>query len=179
METSRLIRTPGATSGARMVGRLMSTPSPNPASSVRSGQGAVPDVIERHFAAENAHDVAATLTTYTDDVVWDDVANPACPVSGKAATALMYEDIMAAIPDLHLETIMRFATDDHAVDESLATGHVVGNFLGVHGGAAPVSFRMLHVFDLDGGLISREQAWFDTAGVLRQIAEHAEANGGA
>lgn len=151
----------------------MSTPSPAPTSNVRSpGQEAVPDVIARHFAAENAHDVAATLATYTDDVIWDDVANPACPVTGKDATALMYEGIMAAIPDLHLETITRFATDDHAVDESLATGHVVGNFLGVHGGAAPVSFRMLHVFDLDGGLISREQAWFDTASVLRQIAEH-------
>jgi hypothetical protein len=31
------------------------------------------------------------------------------------------------------------------------------------------------VFDLRDGLISREQAWFDTAGVLRQIAEHAAA----
>jgi len=41
------------------------------------------DIVERHFAAENAHDVAATLDTYTDDVIWDDVANPACPVRGK------------------------------------------------------------------------------------------------
>ena len=159
-----------------MVVRMMSTPSADPSSSVRSPrQDAVPDVIDRHFAAENAHDVAATLATYTDDVVWDDVANPACPVNGKAATALMYEGILAAVPDLHLETIMRFATDDHAVDESLLTGHVLGNFLGVDGGGAPVSFRMLHVFDLHGGLISREQAWFDTASVLRQIAEHAAA----
>jgi ketosteroid isomerase-like protein len=30
------------------------------------------DIIERHFAAENAHDVQATLETYTDDIVWDD-----------------------------------------------------------------------------------------------------------
>jgi steroid delta-isomerase-like uncharacterized protein len=155
----------------------MSTFSAGSISSVRSpGQDAV-DVIERHFAAENAHDVAATLATYTDDVVWDDVAHPACPVRGKDATRLMYEGIMAAIPDLRLERITRFATGDHVVDESQATGHVLGTFLGVDGGGAAVSFRILHVFDLRDALISREQAWFDTAGVLRQIAEHAQAAG--
>lgn len=130
------------------------------------------DIIERHFAAENAHDVPATLDTYTDDVIWDDVGHPACPVQGKAATAGMYEGIMAAIPDLHLESVLRFSNGDHVVDEALATGHVQGSFLGVDGGGAPVSFRMLHVFDLRDGLIAREQAWFDTAGVLRQIESH-------
>lgn len=165
-----------------MVVCLMSLPSAaDPASYVRPPrrEAAAADVIERHFAAENAHDVAATLATYNDDVIWDDVANPACPVRGKDATALMYEGIMAAIPDLHLETIMRFGDDDHCVDESLATGHVLGSFLGVDGAGAPVSFRMLHVFDLRDGLISREQAWFDSASVLRQIAEHAAGTGGA
>ena len=58
------------------------------------------------------------------------------------------------------------------MDEAIATGHVEGSFLGVDGGGAPVKFRMLHVFDLRDGLIAREQAWFDTAGVLRQIAAH-------
>lgn len=132
----------------------------------------VPDVVERHFAAENAHDIAATLATCTEDVVWDDVAHPACPVHGLDAAALMYEGIMTAIPDVHLAVITRFATTGHVVDESRVTGDVVGSFLGVEGHGAPVSFRMLHVFDLRDGLISREQAWFDTASVLRQIGEH-------
>ncbi|HTU94354.1 MAG TPA: ester cyclase [Solirubrobacteraceae bacterium] len=130
------------------------------------------DIIDRHFAAENAHDVRATLETYTEDVVWDDVGNPACPVEGKAATSGMYEGIMAAIPDLHIASVMRFGDAEHVVDEAIATGHVEGAFLGVDGGGAPVRFRMLHVFDLRDGLICREQAWFDTAGVLRQIEAH-------
>jgi len=135
-------------------------------------QGSEMDIIDRHFAAENAHDVAATLDTYTDHVVWDDVGHPLCPVHGKAATAGMYEGIMAAIPDLRLESVLRFGDDSHVVDEALATGHVEGQFLGMEGNGAPVSFRMLHVFDLLDGLIAREQAWFDTAGVLRQIDAH-------
>ena len=75
-------------------------------------------------------------------------------------------------PDVHLEPITRFATNEHVVDESRVTGQVSGSFLGEEGHGAPVSFRMLHVFDLRDGLISREQAWFDTPSVLRQIAEH-------
>ena len=50
------------------------------------------------LAAENAHDVPATLATYTDDVVWDDVGHPACPVYGKDAAAEIYEGIMDGIP---------------------------------------------------------------------------------
>ena len=130
------------------------------------------DILDRHFAAENANDVPATLETYTDDLVWDDVGNPACPVHGKAAAAEIYRGIMDAIPDLHLDSVSRFRCGDHVVDESVATGHIHGSFVGVEGGGAPVRFRMLHVFDLRDGLISREQAWFDTAGVIRQVEEH-------
>jgi steroid delta-isomerase-like uncharacterized protein len=130
------------------------------------------DIIETHFAAENDHDIPGVLATYTDDVVWDDVGHPACPVQGKDAASAMYEGIVAAIPDLRLRTVDRFAADGRVVDEAVASGHVHGHFLGVDGGGAPVRFRMLHVFDLRGGLISREQAWFDTAGVLRQIEAH-------
>ena len=131
------------------------------------------DIIERHFAAENSHDVAATLATYTEDVVWDDVGHPACPVHGKSAVAEIYEGIMDGIPDLHLESVGRFVCDDHVVDESIATGHVRGSFIGIEGGGAPIRFRILHVFDIRDGLISREQAWFDTAGVARQLESHA------
>ena len=127
------------------------------------------EIIDRHFAAENAHDIEATLATYTDDLVWDDVGNPICPVFGKQAAAEIYEGIMEAVPDIHLESTFRFATDDHVIDESIATGHIQGNFIGVDGGGAPVRFRILHVFDIRDGLISREQAWFDTAGVIRQV----------
>lgn len=45
-------------------------------------------------------------------------------------------------------------------------------FIGIEGGGAPVRFRMLHVFDICDGLISREQAWFDTAEVVRQLESH-------
>ena len=127
------------------------------------------DVIDRHFAAENAHDIEATLATYTEDIVWDDVTHPGSPFRGKRAVAEAYGGILQAIPDLNLRSVMRFHCGEHVIDESTLTGHVVGEFAGIAGGGAPVSVRLLHVFDLRDGLIARENAWFDSAAVIRQV----------
>ena len=128
-------------------------------------------VVDRHFAAENAHDVAATLETYTDDIVWDDVTHPLSPVHGKEAVAGVYGGILDAIPDLHLESVRRVVSPDGAfvADESIMPGHVEGAWAGVAGKGAPVRVRMLHLFDLGDGLIARENTWFDSAAVLRQV----------
>jgi uncharacterized protein len=133
------------------------------------------DIVEQHFAAENAHDVPGILATYTDDIVWDNVPDPSGPCQGKDAVAPQYIAIHAAIPDSHFESVLRFSSGGHVIDEAIVTGHVQGNFLGVEGGGAPVRFRFLHVFDVRDGLISREQGWWDTAGIIRQIEAHAAA----
>jgi steroid delta-isomerase-like uncharacterized protein len=129
------------------------------------------DIIEKHFAAENAHDVAATLATYTDDIVWDDVTHPDAPFHGKEEVAGVYSSIIDAIPDVRLESVKRFTGDGgrYVVDESILTGHVSGEWAGIEGGGAPVKVRILHIFELRDGLISYENAWFDAADVQRQI----------
>ena len=131
------------------------------------------DIVDRHFAAENAHDVAATLATYTDDIVWDDITHPDSPFHGKEAVAAVYSGIIDAIPDVHLETVRRFSSADgrYVADESILTGHVTGSWVGVDGGGAPVRTRMLHVFEIRDGLIAYENAWFDSAPVRAQIEE--------
>ncbi len=129
------------------------------------------DIIERHFAAENAHDVDATLATYTDDIVWDDVTHPESPFRGKDKVGGVYAGIIDAIPDVHLESVKRFAADDgrYVVDESILTGHVHGSWAGVEGSGAPVSIRILHVFEIRDGLIAYENAWFNAADVVSQV----------
>ncbi len=73
--------------------------------------------------------------------------------------------------DLHLESVRRLNSPDatFVVDESILTGHVQGSWAGVDGGGAPVRIRMLHLFNLRDGLIERENTWFDSAAVSRQI----------
>jgi steroid delta-isomerase-like uncharacterized protein len=130
------------------------------------------DIIDRHFAAENAHDVAGTLATYTDDIVWDDITHPDSPFHGKDEVGSVYTSIIDAIPDVHLRSVKRFSGEDgrFVVDESIITGHVHGEWAGMHGGGAPVEIRILHIFEVRDGLISFENAWFDAAEVQRQIS---------
>lgn len=129
------------------------------------------DIIDQHFAAENAHDVEGTLATYTEDIVWDDVTHPDAPFHGKQAVGRIYSSIIDAIPDVTLRTVKRFTGGDgnNVVDESILSGHVEGEWAGMHGGGAPVKVRILHIFELRDGLISYENAWFDAADVQRQM----------
>ena len=127
------------------------------------------NIIDRHFAAENAHDVEATLATYTDDIVWDDVTHPDSPFKGKEAVGTVYTSIIDAIPDVHLETVKRIDAGSTVVDESILTGHVRGSWAGIEGRGARVRIRILHVFEVRDGLIAYENAWFDSAAVARQV----------
>lgn len=129
------------------------------------------DIIDRHFAAENAHDVEGTLATYTDDIVWDDVTHPDAPFYGKEAVGAVYSSIIDAIPDIRLESVRRFTGEGgrYVVDESLLSGHVEGDWAGMNGGGAAVEVRILHIFEIRDGLISHENAWFDAAAVQAQI----------
>jgi len=137
------------------------------------------DIIDRHFAAENAHDVEGTLATYADDIVWDDVTHPDAPFRGKEEVGAVYSSIIDAITDVRLESVRRFSGDGgrFVVDESLLTGHVEGEWSGMAGGGAPVQVRILHIFELRDGLICLENAWFDASAVQRQIATWKEASG--
>ena len=128
-------------------------------------------IVEQHFAAENAHDIPATLATYAEDLIWDDVSNPECPIHGKEAAARNYAEILATIPDLEMVSTLRFASGEHVIDES-APGARAGHVPRLQADGAPISFRILHVFDIRDGLIAREQAWFDTVGVIRQIEQY-------
>lgn len=131
------------------------------------------DIIDRHFVAENAHDVDATLATYTDDIVWDDITHPEAPFHGKDEVGKIYSSIIGAIPDVALTSVKRFSGEGgrFVVDESILTGHVEGEWAGIHGGGASVEVRILHVFEIRDGLISYENAWFDAADVQRQIRD--------
>ena len=80
------------------------------------------DIIDRHFAAENAHDVEATLATYTDDIVWDDITHPDSPFRGKEDVGNVYGGIIDAIPDALSTTERVCAFSLTCVALAVATG---------------------------------------------------------
>jgi steroid delta-isomerase-like uncharacterized protein len=130
------------------------------------------DIIDLHFAAENAADIPSVLATYTDDVVWEDTTLPFGPLHGKRGAALAYNNMLSNLADVHLQSVWRVRADAHVIDESIVTGTVVGTFAGVPGHGVSVRFRLLHIFELRDGLISRETAWYDTGSIARQVLTH-------
>jgi len=138
------------------------------------------DIVDQHFAAENAHDVAATLATYTDDIVWDDVTHPLSPVHGKEAVGAVYSDIIAAIPDVKFVSTRRFSSEDGrwVADAWDVPGHRQGAWAGIGGDGALVELRILHLFQLRDGLIAYENTWFDSAAVVRQVEAWRTRQGG-
>jgi hypothetical protein len=66
--------------------------------------------------------------------------------------------------------LRRLYGEDFLVDETLWHGQIVdGKPFLCDGRSGPVSFRLLHVFELRDGEISREQVWCDLAEIQRQL----------
>jgi predicted ester cyclase len=55
------------------------------------------------------------------------------------------------------------------VDESLVHARATGRPMGLEGRDRPVTFRLLHIFDIEDGRIRRENAWLDTAAIVGQL----------
>jgi predicted ester cyclase len=59
---------------------------------------------------------------------------------------------------------------DHAVDEAILHATAEGRPFGLEGHGRRVKVRLLHLFEFDDGLISRESAWFDMGAIQQQLA---------
>jgi len=126
-------------------------------------------VVERHLKAEGAGDIDGAVSIYTDDVVHDAVGFPGSPRRGKDAAREFYGFLTANFRTEGEEPLHQFVTDDALVLEQLMTGTVIGEMLGIPGNGRTISFRILHVFEFRGGLVSREQVWIDSAAIVAQL----------
>jgi steroid delta-isomerase-like uncharacterized protein len=126
-------------------------------------------LVERHLKAEGAGDIEGAVAVYTDDVVHDAVGFPGSPRHGKDAAREFYGFLTANFRTEGEQPLHQFATDDALVLEQLMTGTVIGEMLGIPGNGRRISFRILHVFEFDSGLVSREQVWIDSAAIVEQL----------
>jgi ketosteroid isomerase-like protein len=113
--------------------------------------------VEAHFHSEAANEVEKALELYTDDIVWESPARDLI-FRGKEATGENYRRMFASFRVEEFRCLDRFATEDRVVDDSVATLVLVGD--GVANAPAPVGskveIRLLHVFEMREGKISRE-----------------------
>ena len=125
-------------------------------------------IIDEHFQAELDENIEAVVSTFAADVEHDVVGRPSAG-RGRGEAAAFYRELFA---DLHLdrfETVHRYHGVDFVVDESIVHATAIGSPFGIPGEGRALTFRLLHIFDVHDGLITRENAWLDMASIMAQL----------
>ena len=128
-------------------------------------------LVDGHYRAEEAGDLDAIVDGFAPDAEHDVVGRPGDPLRGGEQIADFYRSLFTDIRVERLEPVRRWYGDDHVVDESILHATAVGRPFGFEGRGRPVRTRFLHIFDFSDGLISRESAWIDFAGVQQQLSD--------
>jgi ketosteroid isomerase-like protein len=126
--------------------------------------------VEAHFHTEATGEIEKALELYTDDIVWEAPAR-GLVYSGKEPTGAMYRRMFESFQVEEFRCLDRFATEARVVDDSVARVVLVGD--GVENAPAPVGskveIRLLHVFEMRAGKISRELV-FESWRVIEEAA---------
>jgi len=126
-------------------------------------------LVERHLKAEGTGDVDGAVAVYTDDVVHDAIGFPGSPRTGKQAARGFYGFLTANFRTEKEEPLHRWFAGNTMLLEQSMTGTVIGEMLGIPGNGRRVTFRIFHVFEFNGRLISREQVWIDSSALVAQL----------
>jgi ketosteroid isomerase-like protein len=114
--------------------------------------------VEAHFHSEAANEVDQALEGYTDDIVWE-APNRQLVFRGKKAVGANYRKIFSSIRDVEFRNLQRFATEDRVTDDSILTFVLTdGGFLPLPVGQK-VEMRLVHIFEMRQGKISKEIAF--------------------
>jgi steroid delta-isomerase-like uncharacterized protein len=128
-------------------------------------------VLTEHVEAENDHDEARVLATYSrTNPVFDDAATGRRYEGGDAIVNDNYRHLWDGFPGLRREITRWTLGDESAVIELTLSGTHTGEFRGVPATGKTVEFRIIAHFQFDDeGRIQQETAYYDSATFLRQL----------
>jgi steroid delta-isomerase-like uncharacterized protein len=122
-------------------------------------------IVLEHVAAENRHDVEATIATFhraRDEVNGEQS-------DGEAAVRDLLKELMAGFPDFNVEVGKAHHADDAVIGEARITGTHNGEFARVPATGRRVDYPIIAIFELDENRLLCEKVYFDSATILRQI----------
>ena len=127
-------------------------------------------VVNAHFGHEAADDVDGVLASLAPDAEHEMIPSPVGPLREPAQIRSFYERLFADLQGEGVTPIRRLYGDGFLVDETMWHGYVKdGRAFLCDGRQGKVSFRLLHVFELADGRITREAVWCDLAAIQRQL----------
>jgi hypothetical protein len=128
-------------------------------------------LIHTHLDAEGAGDIETACSVYAEGIEHDAVGFPGAPCFGIDAAKEFYGYLTANARTTGERPLHQYVTDTGSiVMEAEMSADVIGELLGIPGHGRSITFRILHVFDFDDSLITREQVWLDTGSIVAQLS---------
>ncbi len=126
------------------------------------------ELLKRHLAAENAHDLDGTLATLAADCVFVDTGTGE-RWGGHAEVGAYYQAWWTAF-DNHVSTEVRhFPAPDLAIVETRWTGRHVGAFWGIEATGRQIDVPVLIKVPIRDGLMAGEEFFWDRLSLLDQL----------
>jgi len=134
----------------------------------------IDEIINQHFMYEATDDVDGVVASLAPGAEHEVIPSPYGVLREPAGIRQFYERLFADLKGEGVTPVRRLYGEGFVVDETVWHGHVNdGRQFLCEGRSGPVSFRMLHVFELEGDKIRRENVWCDLAAIQRQLGVHA------
>jgi ketosteroid isomerase-like protein len=128
------------------------------------------EIINQHFMFEATDNVDAVMDSLADTVEHEVVPSPIGASTDKSRIRDFYTMLFSSVDGEGVTPIRRLYGDDFVIDETMWHGQIKdGKPFLCDGKSGPVSFRLLHVFEVKDGKITREQAWCDLAAIQQQL----------
>ena len=122
-------------------------------------------IVNEHAAAENRHDVEATITTFHHPRYEVN----GVPSDGTDAVRELLQGLMNGLPDLHADIGKMRHADDAVFSETLITGTHDGEWAGIPPTGRRVEVPVAAIFEFDEDRLLCEKVYMDFAAVLTQI----------
>ena len=122
-----------------------------------------------HVRLENEHDLDGIMRTFGDSARYDDEPSGAHYL-GRQEVRLFYEQLLRAMPDLHIDVQRQHVSEDVVVLEVIVRGRHLGDWQGLPATGSHIEFALCGVFTFDhGSQLAGERIYYDRATVLAQL----------
>lgn len=125
--------------------------------------------VEEHVRMENNHDLEGIMETFGESVRYEDEAWET-EYHNRDGVETYYDELLRALPDLHIHVNNRHVTEEHVVLEVEITGTHEGFWRGLPPTGRSVRFPLCAIYSFDEKhKLTGERIYYDRATVLRQL----------
>jgi len=129
-------------------------------------------VVRQHWEAENQHDPAGVVASFSADRASYDI--PAFGSAGQrpdhASVRELWEDMLAAFPDFHIDPGRMLHGENHIFVEVRITGTQRGEFAGVPPTGRAINLpRVANLFEFESDELVCERVYLDLGEMMRQL----------